>query len=149
MRDRVRTLKFVTVHTKTCASCNAASARMTAAAQKHAGFGAVVRAVWQTRTGYVFCLLRFRTMQITRRRILDVALGVGGVMMLMVALLVFDHRTRYVGADFASVSEDVNYFAVAVTLVIAQVMRGEFVDYTSMLLFTTTAVVLVALLMRL
>ena len=108
-----------------------------------------MRAVWQTSTGYVFCLFALRTMQITRRRILDVALGVGGVTMLMVALLVFDHRTRYVGADFASVGEDVNYFAVAVTLVIAQVMRGEFVDYTSMLLFTTTAVVLVALLMRL
>ena len=70
--------------------------------------------------------------------------------MLVVALLVFDHRTRYVsGADFASVSEDVNYLAVAVTLIVAQVARGEFVDYTSMLLFTTTAVVLVVLLMRL
>ena len=70
--------------------------------------------------------------------------------MLVVALMVFDYRTRYVStADFASVSEDVNYLAVAVTLLVAQVMRGEFVDYTSMLMFSTTAVVLVVLLMRL
>ena len=70
--------------------------------------------------------------------------------MLLVALLVFDHRTRYVsGADFAAVSEDVNYFAAAVTLIVAQVARGEFVDSTNVLLFTTTAVVLVVLLMRL
>jgi hypothetical protein len=89
-------------------------------------------------------------MLITRRRILDVAMAVAGVMMLIVALLVFDYRTRYVsGADFAAVSEDVNYLAVAVTLIVAQVARGELVDYTSMLLFTTTAVVLVVLLMRL
>ena len=142
-------MKFVSVVTKPLASCNAVGRRLLPAPRKRTEFGALVPVVWQTRTGYVFCLLALRTMQITRRRILDVALGVGGVMMLMVALLVFDHRTRYVGADFASVSEDVNYFAVAVTLVIAQVMRGEFVDYTSMLLFTTTAVVLVALLMRL
>jgi hypothetical protein len=89
-------------------------------------------------------------MQISRRRILDVAMAVAGLMMLAVALLVFDYRTRYLsGADFASVSEDVNYLAVAVTLIVAQVVRGEFVDHTSMLLFTTTAVVLVVLLMRL
>ena len=70
--------------------------------------------------------------------------------MLVVALMVFDYRTRYLtGADFASVSEDMNYFAVAVTLLVAQVVRGEFVDHTSMFMFTTTAVVLVVLLMRL
>ena len=70
--------------------------------------------------------------------------------MLVMALLVFDARTRFVSrADFASVSEDMNYLAVAVTLMVAQVMRGEFLDYSSMLMFTTTAVVLVVLLMRL
>lgn len=70
--------------------------------------------------------------------------------MLLMALLVFDYRTRYVsGADFATVSEDVNYLAAAVTLVVVQVVRGDFVDHTSVLLFTTTAVVLVVLLMRL
>lgn len=70
--------------------------------------------------------------------------------MLVMALLVFDARTRMVsGADFVAVSEDVNYLAVAVTLLVAQVMRGEFVDHTSMFMFTTTAVVLVVLLMRL
>ena len=88
--------------------------------------------------------------QITRRRILDLATAVAGVTILIVALLVFDQRTRYVsGADFAKVSEDVNYLSVAVTLLVAQVVRGEFVDYTSMLVFMTTAVVLVVLLMRL
>jgi hypothetical protein len=91
-----------------------------------------------------------RAMQITRRRILDVAMAVAGVMMLVVALLVFDYRTRYMGgADIAAVSEDVNYLAVAFTLVVAQAVRGDFVDTTTLLLFTTTAVVLVVLLMRL
>ena len=70
--------------------------------------------------------------------------------MLVVALLVFDSRTRYFsGAELASVSEDVNYFAVAVTLLVAQVVRGEVIDHTSMFVFTTAAVVLVVLLMRL
>lgn len=89
-------------------------------------------------------------MQITRRWILDATMALSGVTMLMVALLAFDHRTWLLnGADFASVSEDVNYLAVALTLLVAQVVRGEFADYTSMLMFTTTAVVLVVLLMRL
>jgi hypothetical protein len=115
-----------------------------------AAFGAAMRDRWQRPGRYAICLCCLRIMQITRRRILDVAMAVAGVMMLVVALLVFDYRTRYVsGADFAAVSEDVNYLAVAVTLVVAQVVRGDFVDYTSMLLFTTTAVVLVVLLMRL
>ena len=70
--------------------------------------------------------------------------------MLVVALLVFDSRTRYMsGADFAAVSENVNYLSVAVTLLVAQVVRGDVVDHTSMFVFTTAAVVLVALLMRL
>ena len=70
--------------------------------------------------------------------------------MLVMALVVFDARTRFVSrADFAAVSEDMNYLAVTVTLLVAQVIRGEFADYTSMLMFTTTAVVLVVLLMRL
>lgn len=70
--------------------------------------------------------------------------------MLVTALLVYDYRTRLVtGADLTAVSEDMNYVAVAATLIVTQFMRGEFVDHTSMLLFTTTAVVLVVLLMRL
>jgi hypothetical protein len=89
-------------------------------------------------------------MQITRRRILDVVTAVAGVTMLVLALLVFDSRTRYIGgADFASVSENVNYLAVTVTLLVAQVVRGEVVDHTSMFVFTTAALVLVVLLMRL
>jgi hypothetical protein len=87
---------------------------------------------------------------ITRRRILDLMTAVAGVTILIVALLAFDYRTRYVsGADLAAVSEDMNYLAVTITLLVAQVVRGEFVDYTSLLMFTTTAVVLVILLMRL
>jgi hypothetical protein len=89
-------------------------------------------------------------MQITRRRILDVAVAAAGVTMLVLTLLVVDYRTRMVtGADFAAVSEDMNYLAVAITLLVAQTLRGEFVDYNSMLIFTTTAIVLVVLLMRL
>jgi hypothetical protein len=88
-------------------------------------------------------------MQITRRRVMDVAIAVAGVMMMVVALFVFDYRTRHIGGDFSTVSEQVNYLAVAVTLVAAQVVRGEYVDHTTMLLFTTTAIVLVVLLMRL
>lgn len=119
--------------------------------EDHAETGAVLRDALQAVTGYAFCLSALRTMQmITRRRILDAMTAVAGVTMLVVALMAFDYRTRYVsGADFAAVSEDVNYLAVAVTLLVAQVIRGEFVDYTSMLMFTTTAVVLVVLLMRL
>jgi hypothetical protein len=102
-------------------------------------------------TGNAICLFALRTMQmITRRRILDAATAVAGVTILIVALLAFDYRTRYVSsADLASVSEDMNYLAVAITLLVAQVVRGELVDYTSLLMFTTTAVVLVVLLMRL
>ena len=70
--------------------------------------------------------------------------------MLLLALLVFDYRTRYLsGADFASVSEDMNYLAAAVTLIVVQLARGDFVDHTSLLLFTTTAIVLVVFMMRL
>jgi hypothetical protein len=108
------------------------------------------RAVAGTTRGGMCFAYGHVAMQITRRRVMDVAMAVAGVMMLMVALMVYDYRTRYVsGADFASMSEDVNHIAVAATLLAAQVIRGEFVDYTSMLLFTTTAVVLVVLLMRL
>jgi hypothetical protein len=89
-------------------------------------------------------------MQITRRRIFDAMTAVGGVTMLVVALFVFDQRTRYLGsADLATVSADMNYIAASVTLLVAQLVRGEFMDYNSMLIFTTTAVVLVVLLMRL
>jgi hypothetical protein len=89
-------------------------------------------------------------MQITRRRIIDVVTAVAGVMMLLVALMVFDQRTRYVsGADFAVVSEDMNYFAAAIAVVISQVVRGELFDHSHMMVFTATAVVLVVLLMRL
>jgi hypothetical protein len=111
---------------------------------------AIARERRQRDLRYAFCLIGPRTMQITRRRIVDAMTAVAGLMMLVVALMVFDYRTRYVtGADFASVSEDMNYLAVAVTLLVAQVVRGEFMDHTSMLMFTTTAVVLVVLLMRL
>jgi hypothetical protein len=89
-------------------------------------------------------------MQITRRRVLDAVTAVAGVTMLALALLVFDYRTRQVSAgDFDFVTENVNYMSVAVTLMVAQIVRGEFTDQTSMLLFTTTAVVLVMLLLRL
>jgi hypothetical protein len=89
-------------------------------------------------------------MQITRRRIFDAVTAVSGVTMLVLALLVFDQRTRTVsGADFASVSEQVNYLAMAMSLMVAQVVRGEVTDYTSMAVFTTAAFVLVVLLMRL
>lgn len=70
--------------------------------------------------------------------------------MLILALLVFDQRTRSIsGADFATMSEQVNYLWVAVTVFVAQVLSGDVVDYTTMLVFTTAAVVLVVLLMRL
>jgi hypothetical protein len=92
---------------------------------------------------------RVYIMQITRRRLFDVATATAGLTMLVLALLIFDQRTRAIsGADFTSVSEQVNYLAVAVTLMVAQVMRGEVTDYTSMVVFTTAAVVLVVLLMR-
>lgn len=70
--------------------------------------------------------------------------------MLVLALLVFDQRTRSIsGADFASMSEQMNYLWVSVTILVAQIVRGDVVDYTTMLVFTTAAVVLVVLLMRL
>jgi hypothetical protein len=117
--------------------------------QIHAEIGAVLRERRHTRGGMSFAS-GLVAMQITRRRILDVMTAVAGVALLVVALLVFDSRTRYVsGADFASVSEDMNYLAVAVTLLVAQVVRGEVVDHASMFVFTTAAVVLVVLLMRL
>ena len=74
-----------------------------------------------------------------------------GVALLIVALMVFDQRTRaaWSSADFASVGEDVNYLAVAVTLLVAQVLRGDVAEHAHFLVFTATAVVLVVLLMRL
>lgn len=90
-------------------------------------------------------------MTITRRRVIDVVAAFAGVMLLSVALMVFDQRARvgWGGGDLASVGEDVNYLAVAVALLVAQVVRGEVVEHAHFLVFTATAVVLVVLLMRL
>ena len=96
-------------------------------------------------------LARAVSMALTRRRIIDVLVATAGVLLLVLALMVFDQRTRYAwsGADFASVGEDVNYLAVTVTLLVAQVVRGEVVEHAHFLVFTVTALVLVVLLMRL
>lgn len=90
-------------------------------------------------------------MAFTRRRIVDVVAAIAGVSLLIVALMVFDQRTRHAwsGADFASVGEDVNYLAVGVALLVTQVVRGEVAEHAHLLVFTAAAVVLVVLLMRL
>ncbi len=90
-------------------------------------------------------------MAITRRRVIDGVTAIASVMVLIVALLVFDQRTRYAwtGADVSSVGENVNYLAVAVTLMVGQVVRGEVAENAHVLVFMATAAVLVILLMRL
>jgi len=90
-------------------------------------------------------------MAITRRRVIDGVTAIASVMVLIVALLGFDQRTRYAwtGADVSSVGENVNYLAVAVTLMVGQVVRGEVAENAHVLVFMATAAVLVILLMRL
>jgi hypothetical protein len=90
-------------------------------------------------------------MAITRRRVIDGVTAIASVMVLIVALLVFDQRTRYAwtGADVSSVGENVNYLAVAVTLMVGQVVRVEVAENAHVLVFMATAAVLVILLMRL
>lgn len=90
-------------------------------------------------------------MAITRRRVIDGVTAIASVMVLIVALLVFDQRTRYAwtGADVSSVGENVNYLAVAVTLMVGQVVRGEVAENAHVLVFMATAAVLVIFLMRL
>ncbi len=90
-------------------------------------------------------------MAITRRRVIDGVTAIASVMVLIVALLVFDQRTRYAwsGADVSSVGENVNFLAVAVTLMFGQVVRGEVAENAHVLVFMATAAVLVILLMRL
>jgi cyanate permease len=77
--------------------------------------------------------------------------AVTGVTIVLVALMIVDQRTRHAwsGADLSSVGENVNYLAVAVTLLVAQVVRGEITEHMQLLVFMVTAVVLVVLLMRL
>jgi hypothetical protein len=90
-------------------------------------------------------------MAITRRRVIDKVAAITGVMVLLLALMVFDQRARYAwsGADLSTVGENVNYLAFAVTLMVAQVVRGEITEHVQLLVFMVTAVVLVVLLMRL
>ena len=90
-------------------------------------------------------------MAITRRRVFDGVTAITGVMVLILALMAFDQRARYAwsGADLSTVGENVNYLAFAVTLIVAQVVRGEITDYVQLLVFMGTAAVLVVLLMRL
>ncbi len=90
-------------------------------------------------------------MAITRRRVIDGVTAIASVMVLIVALLVFDQRTRYAwtGADVSSVGENVNYLAVAVTLMVGQVVRGDVAENAHVLVFMATAAVLVILLLRL
>lgn len=90
-------------------------------------------------------------MAITRRRVIDGAAAITSVMVLILALLVFDQRARQAwnGADLSTVGENVNYLAFAVTLMVAQVVRGEITEHLQLLVFMVTAIVLVVLLMRL
>lgn len=81
--------------------------------------------------------------------------AIGGVLILIVALALIDQRfrDRFVpgagGADLAAIGKDVNYLAMAMTLMIAQFFRGHLVEQTHLVVFTVAAVVLVILLMRL
>jgi hypothetical protein len=87
----------------------------------------------------------------TRRRVIDVAAAVTGVALLIVALMIFDQRTRIGwggGADLASVGEDVNYFTVAMALIVSQALQGELANNLHVVVFTATAIVLVVMLMR-
>jgi hypothetical protein len=90
-------------------------------------------------------------MALTRRRIIDVMAAASGVALLLLALLIVDQRTRFGvsgGVDAASVGENLNYLAMAVSLLAAQVVRGDIADNMLVVVFMTTAVVLVVLLMR-
>ena len=86
---------------------------------------------------------------------IDVAAATGGIAILLLALVIIDQGVRHssggaIGgsADFAAVGEDMNYLAVVVALMAAQVARGELVEHVHLVVFTATAAVLVAFLMR-
>ena len=90
-------------------------------------------------------------MAITRRRVIDGVTALTGVLVVVVALLIADQRTRYVwtSADLSAAGENVNYLALAVTLMVSQAVRGDVAEQMHLLVFSATAVVLVVLLMRL
>jgi GAF domain-containing protein len=89
-------------------------------------------------------------MAITRRRVFDGVAALTGVLVLLLALMVFDRGTRHAwsGAELSTMGENVNYLAFAITLMVAQVVRGEITEHVQLLVFMVTAVVLVVLLMR-
>ena len=94
-------------------------------------------------------------MFLTKRRVIDVAAAAGGILVLLLALVIIDQGVRHglggglaPSADFAAVGEDMNYLAVVVALMATQVARGELVEHLHLLVFTATAAVLVAFLMR-
>ena len=92
-------------------------------------------------------------MTLTRRRVIDVVGATSGVMVLLLALAIIDHRIRQGltsgAADLAAVGEDVNYLALGVALMVAEFVRGELFEHVHLLVFTATAVALVIFLMRL
>jgi hypothetical protein len=89
-------------------------------------------------------------MAIPRRRVLDGVAALTGVLVLAIALLVFDQRTRYVwsGADLSTVGDQANHLASAVTFMMSQTVRGGVAEHAHLLVFMATGVVLVVLLMR-
>jgi len=94
-------------------------------------------------------------MVLTKRRVIDVVAAAGGVLVLLLVLVIIDHGVRHglsgglgASADVAAVGEEMNYLAVVVALMAVQVARGELFEHTHLLVFTATAAVLVAFLMR-
>lgn len=94
-------------------------------------------------------------MALTKRRLFDVLGAAGGVLVLLVALLIIDQGIRHgltssigAGVDLAAVGENMNYLALVVAVMVAQVTRGEVAEHMHLLVFTATAAVLVVFLIR-
>lgn len=91
----------------------------------------------------------------TRGRLFDLVAATGGLLILLLALALVDHRIRdpFMSSaglvDVSRVGQDLNYVAMATTLMAAQLFRGQWFEQSHLLVFTVTAVVLVVLLMRL
>lgn len=96
---------------------------------------------------------------IARRVIGDVAASASGVLILLLALAVFDQRFREQlaavtgggpgAAEVASMGNQVTNLALVVSLVVVQFFRQQSVEHAHLMVFTAAAIVLALFLMRL
>jgi hypothetical protein len=89
---------------------------------------------------------------LTRRRVVDIVAAAGGVLVLLLAMAILELSIRrgvMGGApDLGALTDDMNYVSAVVTLLVAQVVRGDLFENMHFVVFSATAAVLVVFLMR-